>query len=61
MPTNDTIAKHYLAGMVCFNCKLYNDIVLIPSGKKLKYKNPHCSLNKIEIPKEQTCEFWEKL
>lgn len=61
MLINNITAKHYLANMVCFNCKLYNDIILIPSGKKLKYKNPHCVLNNKKIPKEQTCEFWVKL
>ncbi len=58
--TNNIIAKHYLASMVCFNCKWFTDLIRIPSGRKLKYKNPHCFLNKNDIPKEQTCEFWTK-
>ena len=56
----DIIAKNYLTDRVCFNCKWFVDFIVIPSGKKLKYKNPSCALNKEEIPKDQTCEFWDK-
>jgi len=60
--TNNTViaAKHYLANMVCFNCNYFEDIILLPSGKTLKFKNPRCKYNNIlnDIPKKQTCEFW---